>query len=99
MKQKGFTLIELLVVVAIVIILAKMGVVMYTGYALSAKSGCTNSNHGIAVKQIHLWLNESSLNDGWIGLDNPVIIPIKGPEQRNFNIDFMYKSSCIKQIT
>ena len=87
MKQKGFTLIELLVVVAIVIILAKMGVVMYTGYTLSAKSGCTNSNHGIAVKQIHLWLNESSLNDGWIGLDNPVIVPITGPHKTNFNID------------
>ena len=36
-KEKGFTLIELLVVVAIIGILASVGVVAYNGYTESAK--------------------------------------------------------------
>ena len=52
MKQKGFTLIELLVVVAIIGILAAVGVVAYSGYTSGAKVSATKANHKTAVKYI-----------------------------------------------
>ena len=52
MKQKGFTLIELLVVVAIIGILAAVGVVAYNGYTSAAKKAAVKSNHDSIVKYI-----------------------------------------------
>tara|TARA_B110000114_G_scaffold139045_1_gene146470 strand:- start:83 stop:220 length:138 start_codon:yes stop_codon:yes gene_type:complete len=44
MKQKAFTLIELLVVVAIIGILAAVGVVAYNGYTNSTKIAVIKNN-------------------------------------------------------
>ena len=52
MNRNGFTLIELLVVVAIIGILAAVGVVAYNGYTKSAKNAVIKSNHTNVVKII-----------------------------------------------
>ena len=50
MKNNGFTLIELLVVVAIIGILASIGVVAYNGYTTNAKKNSLISRQNIALK-------------------------------------------------
>ena len=47
MNRKAFTLIELLVVVAIIGILAAVGVVAYNGYTKAAKINATKVNYKI----------------------------------------------------
>ena len=60
--NKAFTLIELLVVVAIIGILAAVGVVAYNGYTASAKTNVVKSNHAAFVKKVSLINQECNLN-------------------------------------
>ena len=52
LKSKAFTLIELLVVVAIIGILAAVGVVAYNGYTKSAKKNASKSIHATVVNYV-----------------------------------------------
>ena len=63
MNKKAFTLIELLVVVAIIGILAAVGVVAYNGYTSSAKKGAATSQHKTIVKFIQSEIMKCSLGE------------------------------------
>ena len=78
MKRNGFTLIELLVVVAIIGILAAVGVVAYNGYTASAKIASVKSNHSSIVKFLSSELKKCEIQGGSIQLKS------KGGSQNHY---------------
>ena len=70
-NNKGFTLIELLVVVAIIGILAAVGVVTYNGYTNAAKKNAVKTIHANVVKVLAAETKKCSLDSsGTILNDN-----------------------------
>ena len=74
MTQKGFTLIELLVVVAIIGILAAVGVVAFQGFILNAQKRATLANFETASRFIETILLRCDLDGGIINLSDDITI-------------------------
>ena len=63
MNQKGFTLLELLVVVAIIGILAAIGVVSFGGFQRAAKVNATKTNFKTVVDFIRLTIQRCEIGE------------------------------------
>ena len=70
-NHKAFTLIELLVVVAIIGILAAVGVVAYSGYTKSAKINAAKENHKTVVNFIMANFAKCEIGEELILKQNP----------------------------
>ena len=70
MKSKGFTLIELLVVVAIIGILAAVGVVAYSGYTAGAKKSTVQANFKMIEKLINSEILKCEMGESLIFEEN-----------------------------
>ena len=88
-KNKGFTLIELLVVVAIIGILAAVGVVAYSGYTKSAKRNATLAQHEKAIKFIQNNLGLCDVQGGGT---------LELSSTRSFNCDLVANKGNIKNL-
>ena len=63
MNHKAFTLIELLIVVAIIGILAAVGVTTFSGFQEKAKISTSKANHQTVVKKLNILIQECQMSE------------------------------------
>ena len=95
--KKGFTLIELLVVVAIIGILAAVGVVAYSGYTNSAKIQAVKSNHKLAVKIITAQLQRVDIDGTIQAWDSSSKTCEFRSAHANYDSNVSYAFSCLNE--
>ena len=61
MNKKGFTLVELLVVVAILGVLAAVGIVTFGGFLGNAKENAVKTNHSNMLKFVQVQITKCNI--------------------------------------
>ncbi len=64
-NEKGFTLVELIVVVAIIGILAAIGIARMGGFGDSARARAVESEHRMLISSIQMWQSQQPDVDAW----------------------------------